>query len=162
MDDFGLSYNPSTGLIYWKRSDVKSAAWNGKFAGKEAFTSISHGYRQSNIDGKKYYGHRMAWFLHFGEWPEDGMEIDHINGNRSDNRIENLRLATKSQNGANRKSGRGSSEYLGVHAHSCGKWAAAIQKDGKQKHIGLFEREIDAAIAYRVEARKTHGEFAAQ
>jgi hypothetical protein len=161
MDDFGLSYNPHTGLIHWNPSELKGAAWNGKFAGKEAFTSISDGYRQSNIRGKKYYGHRMAWFLHFGEWPESGMQIDHINGDRADNRIKNLRLATISQNGANRKSGRGASKYLGVSKHHSGKWVAEIQKDGKQKYIGLFEREIDAATAYRIEARKTHGEFAA-
>lgn len=155
-----LSYEPVTGKLFWIASAERPASWNARFGGAEAFTSTSRGYKQSCIDGKKYYAHRVAWRIHFGEWPPSGMQIDHINGDRSDNRICNLRLATAGQNGANRKKGWGSSSYLGVSIHTSGKWTAAIQSDGKSKYLGLFETEHEAALAYRNAAKIVHGEFA--
>jgi hypothetical protein len=82
-----LVYNKKTGQFFWK---------------KEAGTITGHGYRYIRVNGKMMLAHRMAWLMEYGEDPE-GKLIDHINGDRLDNRIENLRIATYSQNGANAK-----------------------------------------------------------
>jgi hypothetical protein len=87
--------------------------------------------------------------------------VDHINGNTLDNKLENLRFCTTSQNNQNRKSRspRKSSKFKGVSwSKAANKWAAVIKVDKKQKHIGAFENEIDAARAYDEASRKYHGE----
>lgn len=95
-----------------------------------------------------------------GAWPM--AEVDHINTTEDDNRWENLREATKSQNQHNRRKNKnGSSQYKGVHFHGVtGKWGAAIQLDGERRHLGLFEREEDAALVWIFTAAELHGEFA--
>jgi len=92
----------------------------------------------------------------------DGVEPDHIDGNKHNNLPANLRLATRSQNAMNRpKQANNTSGYKGVSWHKrSAKWGAAIQVNGKQKHLGLFESVIDAASAYNEAAEKYHGSFA--
>jgi len=115
-------------------------------------------------NGPRTDGHRARIYLHriiLGAPPDMG--VDHINGDGLDNRRNNLRLATKSQNGANRthKQRGTTSRFLGVRWHKrSGKWHAEIQVNGKQKTLACFDSEIDAALAYNEAALELHGEFA--
>lgn len=154
-----LRYDWDTGRLWWR--DAGTPQRRAKYAGREAFTADDgNGYKQSRIAGVQYRAHRVIWALVTGEWPF--AQIDHINGDRSDNRIANLRLASPSENGANRRKSRGSSTFVGVHQHKkSGGWIASIQKDGRRQHIGLYSTEIEAVIAYRREAALQHGAFAA-
>lgn len=119
------------------------------------------GYGRFRYRGQLYYIHRVVWELHNGPLLE-GQMIDHINGIRSDNRLENLRIATVTQNNQNTtKRSFGKSKYKGVSWHKqCGKWRSELTVDKKRIHIGLFELEEEAAKAYNKEAVKVFGEFA--
>ena len=116
------------------------------------------------LNGKRHqiFMHREIWEHHYGSIPK-GMEIDHINGDRLDNQLHNLRLCTRSQNMANqRKKAPHSSIFKGVCYYKRDeRWQAYIQQDGRQYHIGYFDSEVGAAKAYDIEARKRFGEFAA-
>jgi hypothetical protein len=164
-----VRYEPSTGMLFWlKRSphdftDGKHpkenicAAWNARFAGREAFSvDDGNGYKHGKIGGKHLKAHRVAWVVHYGKWPED--QIDHINGNRSDNRIENLREVSNSGNQRN-KSARSDNKsgYCGVYwCKTYGKWVASARLNGRQKYIGSFRDLQDAATA-RAEFNKKNG-----
>lgn len=90
-----------------------------------------------------------------------GLGVDHVNHNGLDNRLNNLRPADQSQNNQNKSCARGLSSYKGVYLHSMGqKWRANIRKNGRRIHLGLFEKEEDAAKAYNQAALKLFGEFA--
>ena len=119
-----------------------------------------NGYYRIAIDGKRYYAHRLAWLYVHGVWPAD--EIDHINGNRSDNRIENLRAADRRQNlGNQRRLSRNTSGYKGVSwCKARNLWVANIQKNGKLKHLGRFPSAEAAHQAYSSAAKEYFGEFA--
>jgi len=125
----------------------------------------SDGYarRTSYAKGKSknIFMHRQILFPHKREF--DGIETDHINGNRLDNRRSNLRAATREQNQWNRKKPEtgGSSKYKGVSLHSRdNSWYAYITTNGKHKHLGSFDNEEQAARAYNIAAEELHGEFA--
>lgn len=163
-----LRYEPETGKLYWLKRGAEhyqdsrcsaagqAAQWNAIYAGKEAFSSKSRsGYMKGAILGRHMNAHRVIWALVNGVWPK---EIDHINGDKADNRIENLRSVTSSENNKNRrlpacnKSGR-----IGVfwHArHKC--WRAFIGHQGKRIHLGSFQVKDDA-IAARKRAEKDFG-----
>ena len=107
------SYCPETGIVTWLRrspstfrnggayAEAISDRWNKNMAGTEVGNVNSHGYVVTCVEKKTVMVHRMAWAIHFGKWP-DG-QIDHINGDPSDNRIENLRDVSVSENALNRK-----------------------------------------------------------
>ena len=106
--------------------------------------------------------HRVVWALHTGEDPGH-MQIDHANGDPSDNQVENLRLATQSQNNSNRAAMPGSSSrHCGVSWSTQKKrWRAQIRVDRRLRHIRYCRCETAAALAYDREALKCFGEFAA-
>ncbi len=161
-----LDYTPETGSLVWrarsagmflsgKQSAAHNAAiWNGKFAGKPL--EVSGRYARASIFGRRYYAHRIAWAMFYGAWPE--REIDHINGNKHDNRIANLREVTTQENSRNIPvKSNNSSGALGVrwraHANA---WEAYICIDRKYRHIGYFKAKADA-IAARKATERTHG-----
>lgn len=127
----------------------------------EAFTADDgSGYRQGRIFGKAFRAHRVAWAITHGEWPS--YEIDHINGDRSDNRINNLREASRMENARNRGANINSPSGLkGVSwSKSSGKWRARITAGGPENNLGFFDTAEDAHAAYCVAANKLHREFA--
>lgn len=161
-----LRYEPETGRLYWKArpremfgTEHHWKTWNTRFADKEAMTANTLGYLCGNINYVRHQAHRVAWAIYYGEWPEG--DIDHINLIRSDNRISNLRLATKSENLRNiRRFSSNTSGYKGVSLHKkTGRWVARISTGTKYKHLGLFDDKEDARAAYMDAARKHHGEF---
>ena len=118
-----------------------------------AGTRQNHGYIVITVDGRRYMAHRLAWLYQYGEWPTN--DIDHINEIKDDNRIVNLREATRAQNMQNvRLHKHNTSGYKGVSWLSRrGKWRAYIFVNYKQQHIGLFN-SADAAREARVNAEK--------
>lgn len=114
-----------------------------KVGGPALCAQHSKGYYSGQVLGMRRYAHRVVWFLHTGEWPE---QVDHINGNRRDNRIENLRAVTNQQNAFNRKGVRGYTPYRG-------KYMAYITVDYKFKFLGYYDTE-DAARAAHLAAKK--------
>ena len=115
------------------------------------------GYLCIKVSNKTYKAHRLAWYLHYGDWPKD--QLDHINGVRDDNRIENLREVTSQQNNFNRKPNSNStSNYKGVSWCKRDKvWVSQIVVSGKNTRLGNFRSEIEAATAYDNAARVAHG-----
>ena len=103
------------------------------------------GYRKISVAGRNYTAHRLAWALHYGDWPSG--QIDHINGNRDDNRIANIRLACNAENARNMVKKTGVSGYTGVSPNGKG-WLAKIRVDGKQTCLGTYQTPEEAAEAY--------------
>lgn len=168
-----LRLEPETGRLFWIKREAKwfrdDAKWtadqvcrrfNTKYAGTEAFTALTAGYPSGNLLGHKFQAHRVIWALFFGEWPVD--EIDHIDGNRANNCIRNLRQATRSQNGINtRLKSDNTSGLKGVSWHkAAGKWSAEIHCNKKKSYLGLFNTKDEAFAAYTAAALTLHGEFA--
>ena len=149
-----LRYEPETGLFFWRKTLGSKGV-----AGSEAGTD-SHGYLAIRIDKKLYLAHRLAWFYVNCEWPSI---LDHKDRDRRNNRITNLRLATHSENKANRSApSNNSSGIKGVSFNKqMRKWQASICKQYKQNHLGFFSSKEGAAEAYRTAAVKLFGEFAA-
>ena len=151
-----MRYCPDSGNFYW----LKSRSGN---KGKVAGAVDVNGYRRimfgSNRHGaKRYLAHRLVWLYVYGDWP-DG-QIDHKNGDRDDNRIGNLRLASASQNQWNCKTPKNNkSGYKGVYSDR-GYWRAVIRKNGKPKYLGYFDTPELAHAAYCQAANEMHGEFA--
>lgn len=156
-----LEYDPLTGLLKWRIRSDATGQWNGRYAGKYALTTNhSQGYKVGSICDKKVYAHRIAWAIYYGSWP-DG-EIDHINGIRNDNRIENLRDSKHFQNQCNRGAQSNNSSGLkGAHyVKRKGKWSANICTDGKRKFLGLFSTPEEAHECYSIAANKLHKQYA--
>jgi hypothetical protein len=151
-----FDYEPDTGILHWKVGSGTNFVTSRSMAGGPD----SRGYTRIKIDGREYLAHMMAWAIHYGEWPD--MQIDHIDGNRSNNRILNLRLATGSQNSSNIGiSPSNTSGYKGVYRDKkTGKWIARIKVRGKFIYLGTRESPHEAAHEYNKGAIQHHGEFA--
>lgn len=150
-----VDYNPETGLLTWKaRPD--NLRFNSKLSGRPAFAQMAKGYFTGRLGGKNYKAHRVAWAVHFGEWPAG--QIDHINGVRTDNRLLNLRVVTNAENSKNqkRRSTNTSGEACVTWFARDRKWWVKINVDGWPKHVGFFDA-FDDAVAARNIAWKEHG-----
>lgn len=162
-----LRYEPETGRLFWRRRSVEMfgagnqtperncAAWNKKYDGAEAFTAKSNGYLVGAVDRRKLYAHRVIWVMTHGEWPE---EIDHINGDRTDNRLANLRHVDRTENGKNTAiSRRNTSGVMGVSLTPCGaRWQVYIHHQGQRKSLGHYV-DFDQAVRVRKEAERRYG-----
>lgn len=163
-----FDYAPDTGLLYWKprtpemfrETDKKTPQrqcnwWNSRYAGKQAFTAKKDsGYYGGPFFGKNVMAHRVVWGLHYGEWPLE--DIDHINGDRWDNRISNLRLVNDAINAMNRRANSGKRSGLphGVSMKGNGRYFAQIQKSGINHHLGYFATAEEAHAAYTAAAER--------
>ena len=148
-----LDYDDCTGFLFWK-DGVK--AGTRKLGGLRAGCLMSDGYRQIKIDGNQLKEHRIAWAIYYKKWPSS--IIDHINRERDDNRIENLRICIGSLNQQNvtKQSGR-SSRFLGVSKRKrTGMWDASIKSDRRSYFLGSFSSEEEAALAYAVAKLNFH------
>lgn len=151
-----LRYTPETGEFIWLRSNSNRVKV-GQVAG--CLCKIS-GYRLIGINGRVYKANRIAYLLMVGEWPDD--VVDHANGEPSDDRWSNLRLATRSQNCCNtRKPAHNTSGFKGVvWSSQNNKWQAKATKDGKSYHFGFFDCPAKAAELRQREVARLHGDFA--
>ena len=149
-----LKYNPETGDIF---RYIKS---RNRY--KVVGTINGHGYRQIgmtiNDRQKILYVHRIAWFVTYGELPNI---IDHIDGNRINNKISNLRPCTHQENQFNRdKSNNNTSGFKGVSWDKRGKkWKSEIRNNGKKMYLGSFNCPKEASEVYEAKAKELHGEF---
>ena len=149
-----IRYDRETGLLWWR------IFGHGRSPNRPAGSKDAYGYVRISFKGKAYKAHRIAWVLMKGYWPKK--EIDHRNTIKADNRWENLRLATGSQNKRNRAvfrnttSGIKGAQYSTKDRH----WQARIRVGGKQLYLGCFKTPEEAAAVYAIAARKYHKEFA--
>ena len=136
-------YNPDTGELTWKRPTGPRVR-----EGDRAGHANTGGHLQIKLHGRNLLVHRLIWLYVYGVWPVN--QVDHINRNRTDNRIVNLREATKQQNSMNMgKFCTNTSGHNGVHPHKgSGKWQAQITFNYKVIYLGLFE-SIEEAVAAR-------------
>jgi hypothetical protein len=157
-----LRYDQDTGLLYWLprcrymfNSDRTLKSWNSKYAGKPALCCPSHGYMYGRIFGKSFFAHRVAWAMSYGFWP---IVVDHINGNKADNRIANLRdTDTKGNSRNSKQSAINKSGQTGVFWFSRNaKWQSGIKVDGRYIYLGLFN-DFNEAVAARKEAETKYG-----
>ena len=148
-----LRYEPETGKLYWLRRFS-----NGIPKSLEAGTIRKNdGYINVSVFGKLYPAHRVAYALYNGTCPDD-MEIDHINHVRSDNRIDNLRLVSKSENRKNQSiSSKSTTGVTGVYYNRARrKFVAQIKINGDVKYLGIFD-SLEEAKSKRKEAEEEYG-----
>ena len=148
-----LSYDPATGAFTWLRTSKRRAT------GQNAGCRGPRGYVKIVVDGRSYLAHRLAWAFTQGRWPVG--QIDHMNMDRSDNRIANLREADHSTNQANtRIRADNTSGLKGVTFNArASKWQAQIKKNGANTHLGLFDTKEAAHAAYCRAAETMFADF---
>lgn len=155
-----LSYDPETGEIRRRVREKLIKGQRRSDDGKIATRLSENGYLRCVALNRQVMAHRVAWALHTGEWPSE--YIDHIDGDRANNRIANLRLATYQQNNRNAAVRRDSVTGFAGVSFRRGKWHARIRHDGKLLHLGTFLTQSEA-IAASVGARVVlHREFMSQ
>lgn len=141
-----FTYSPTTGQLLWNPRD-NDISWNKVFGNKPAGCIDSKGYIRIRTKGMVWGAHRVIWKLVYGSDPEF---IDHINGIRNDNRIENLRSVSQTENARNtRRKRHNTSGVSGVHwVEKDQRWLATIHDNGKKIHLGQY-RDFDSAVAAR-------------
>lgn len=153
MIDSLLTYDPLTGIFVWKnrcrelfKTQRAFVQWNDKYAGNVAGTTKKDsGYIIISIFKHLVRAHHLAWIVQYGIKPSG--EIDHINGRRDDNRIENLRDITKAENAKNKcLSSRNKTGFHGISLHKNGKYRVKVIASNQQKHLGYFKDINDAVL----------------
>ena len=141
------------GSLYWKNDRGSNAK-----AGARAGRLLSTGYRSIHVSGRRYQEHRLIFLWWHGVLPE---QIDHVNRDKADNRIENLRRCTHSTNQVNTNSRQSKSGIRGVRmVDKTGRWMARVYKDGKEIRVGTFATLEEASAAYRSKMRELFHDFA--
>jgi HNH endonuclease len=143
-----LSYNDETGVFTWL---------DGRRKGIRAGSLLQHGYRVIYWKTKLEQEHRLAWLHVYCEWPKQN--IDHINGNPSDNRIANLRDCSQSKNKQNTRAKTGHLKGT-FFDKTRNRWRSAIGPKGSVKYLGSFKTATEAHQAYAIAAKEMYGEFA--
>lgn len=152
-----LGYDPETGSWTWL--ECRRHGFVGKLAGSEKPTKRGTCYRYIRVEGVLYLAHRLAFLYMTGKWPPN--EVDHRNGETTDNRWKNLRFATRSQNAANCRAHKDSvSGVRGVSWDKVNsKWLAQICVNGRNMSLGRYETQKEAAKAYSMAERVYKGTF---
>lgn len=163
-----FDYDHATGGLTWKterplshfKNERGRSVWRKMYSGRPAGIRDKHGYLRVRLSKVAHSAHRIIWEMHHGPIP-DGLHIDHINGAKDDNRLCNIRLATRSQNLSNRGAPRHNTTGVkGVcWAAREGKWVAYIRVNGRRYHLGYFTAKEAARTAYQAASARLHGEF---
>jgi hypothetical protein len=141
-----MEYSPESGVFTWLK---------GKRAGHEATSRHGCGYLTARVDGRAYLLHRLAWLYVHGRWPND--QIDHINGDRSDNRLSNLRECTNAENCQNVRAHCDGSGFIGAAFDKRrGRWQAGIGINGRRRFLGYFDTPEQASAAYQEAKKNIH------
>lgn len=147
-----LCYNSESGLFMWMVSE------RGVSIGKLAGCVSSAGYLVIRLDRKPYRAHRLAWFLVHGEWPQG--EIDHIDGDRLNNRLNNLRVVDRAGNSQNRRNAPANNLSCGLLGVSWNKqhkkWQAKLMAHKVRHHVGYFSDPVEAHAAYMEAKARLH------
>ncbi len=151
-----LKYEPKTGEFFWLPRDEiffkttrSHRGWNTRYSGKQA-GSLREGYIWISVNGSNYSAHRLAWLFIYGVWPPH--DIDHINGEKTDNRIENLRSVTKAENNKNTPIRKNNTTgVVGVYwKRLASAWDAELGVSGKLVNIGRYKRFEEAVSARKM------------
>lgn len=162
-----FDYCPTSGVLRWKtkrprhhfKRDIDFNRWHKLYAGKEAATKHNRGYMKVGVAGKRPQVHRVIWEMANGPIPS-GMEIDHINGVKDDNRLCNLRIVTHTQNMWNVKKRCNNSTGLKGARKVGDKYLASITVMGVTHRLGWYDTPEKAHAAYCKAAKEHHGEYA--
>lgn len=144
------------GSLYWKEGFQIGGA---RKPHNKLGTLLNTGYLAAYVNGKPYQVHRLVWCYFYGDL---SIQIDHINGNRLDNKIENLRPATQQQNQWNKKSSIAKTGFRGVYYINKGNkrfWSMLVLPEGKRKSLGVFQIAEEASLVYEQELKTTRGEW---
>lgn len=159
-----LDYDPETGIFTWKKRETanpRTAGWNAVHAGKKV-----RGYRGAtsvriDVDDSHYMAHRLAWIFVNGDDWDRGLEIDHKDCDFTNNRISNLRLATRGQNMANSRKFKRKTLPKGVHKNAnCRTYYAVIHVDKQRHYLGCFDSAEEAKYFYDYAAQYYRRQFA--
>jgi hypothetical protein len=144
-----VHYCPDTGIFTWAKTR------RGCRLGDTVGCRMKHGYIGIRLDDTLYLAHRLVWLYVHGNWPAD--QIDHIDGNRANNKLANLREVTNMENAQNTRNPRpnNKSGFLGVRKENS-KWLAEIKVNYKPTRIGLFDTPEEAHQAYILTKRELH------
>ena len=145
-----LIYDPDNGKFFWKKESLNKA----RKVGEEAGSYAGNGYSIICVENKRFSGHRLAWYFYYGEWPD--FHIDHMDGDKQNNKINNLRKSNPSVNMKNRGLNKNNTTgYSGIQK-SRNKWRVRVRIDGKLLNFGTYDN-IEDAVRVRNEVYIEYG-----